>query len=108
MLNYISEVNMTMISCQFDEKGLASIINILFVVVGLKVSKSADKLRSLQPESSPFTAVIVITYMRSGSSLTGDILQHSPGAFFLYEPLRRLSFLARDRFNLTFVNGSYR
>ncbi|XP_061177766.1 carbohydrate sulfotransferase 4-like [Saccostrea echinata] len=32
--------------------------------------------------------VLVLTYLRSGSTLTGDILQQSPQAFYLYEPLK--------------------
>ena len=55
------------------------------------------------------TTVIVVTYMRSGSSLTGDILQQSPGAFYIYEPLRELEKLANQPgSNLMFVNGTVR
>ncbi|WAR04470.1 CHST5-like protein [Mya arenaria] len=34
--------------------------------------------------------VLILTYMRSGSSLTGDILQQSPGAFYVYEPIHNI------------------
>ncbi|KAL3885826.1 hypothetical protein ACJMK2_025860 [Sinanodonta woodiana] len=37
-----------------------------------------------------FTGVIVQTHFRSGSSLTGDILQQHPDSFYIYEPLRSL------------------
>ncbi|XP_048730822.1 carbohydrate sulfotransferase 1-like isoform X3 [Ostrea edulis] len=33
--------------------------------------------------------VLVLTYLRSGSTLTGDILQQSPKSFYLYEPLKK-------------------
>lgn len=57
----------------------------------------------------PFTAVIILTYMRSGSSLTGDILQQSPGAFYIYEPLHGLQRLANNPgSNITFINGTVR
>ena len=60
--------------------------------------------------SSNFTAVIILTYMRSGSSLLGDILQQSPEAFYIYEPLHILEFMRREdlRLNITFVNGTSR
>ncbi|WAR23524.1 hypothetical protein MAR_037193 [Mya arenaria] len=35
-------------------------------------------------------AVLLLTYMRTGSSLTGEILQQLPGAFYVFEPLRTL------------------
>lgn len=34
------------------------------------------------------TLTLVLTYLRSGSTLTGDILQQSPKSFYLYEPLK--------------------
>lgn len=40
--------------------------------------------------SSKFIQVLVLAYMRSGSSLTGDILQHASGSFYLYEPLHMI------------------
>ena len=59
--------------------------------------------------TSPFKAVIVLTYMRSGSSLTGDILQHAPGAFYIYEPLHSLEKSAnKPGSSITFANGTVR
>ena len=48
--------------------------------------------------------------MRSGSSLTGDILQHSPDAFYVFEPLHAYSKTIERALpiNLTYVNGSTR
>ncbi|KAK7089270.1 hypothetical protein V1264_024795 [Littorina saxatilis] len=31
--------------------------------------------------------VIILTYMRSGSSMTGDVFNHHPEVFYVYEPL---------------------
>ncbi|XP_041372030.1 carbohydrate sulfotransferase 1-like isoform X3 [Gigantopelta aegis] len=43
------------------------------------------------PKSSPKSMVIILTYMRSGSSLTGDIIQQSPDVFYVYEPLHSVN-----------------
>ena len=65
---------------------------------------------SVKPAAN-FTGVIILTYMRSGSSLTGDILQHSPNAFYVFEPLHlfnteNLPYV--KPVNMTFVNGTRR
>ena len=63
-----------------------------------------------KPTAEPVqtTAVIILTYMRSGSSLTGDILQQAPGVFYLYEPLHYLGRALAVKENVTFVNGTVR
>lgn len=33
------------------------------------------------------TQILIVAYIRSGSSLTGDILQQDPNSFYVYEPL---------------------
>ncbi|XP_021374890.1 uncharacterized protein LOC110464150 isoform X2 [Mizuhopecten yessoensis] len=38
--------------------------------------------------------VLLLTYLRSGSTLTADIIQQVPGVFYAYEPLRR--YIATD------------
>ena len=54
-------------------------------------------------------SLIILTYMRSGSSLLGDIVQHGPGAFYLYEPLHSLGRVyTHFQTNLTFLNGTVR
>ena len=61
--------------------------------------------------SSGITGVVIVTYMRSGSSLTGDILQQSPDVFYVYEPLQAFNIFntrSADATNLTFVNGTIR
>ena len=53
-----------------------------------------------------FTPVIILTYMRSGSSLTGEIMQQHPDAFYVFEPLRMLTITFRDKLPLQFLNGT--
>lgn len=59
--------------------------------------------------SSPWPVqVLVFTYMRSGSSLVGDILQHNDDAFYVYEPLRSLGARNYTTVTITFANGTKR
>ena len=37
-----------------------------------------------------FTPVVVVAYMRSGSSLTGNLIQEDPSTFYVFEPLHDL------------------
>lgn len=39
------------------------------------------------PDRSNSTQILIVAYIRSGSSLTGDILQQDPDSFYVYEPL---------------------
>ena len=34
--------------------------------------------------------IIIVTYMRSGSTLLGEIFKHHPDVFYFYEPFRRI------------------
>lgn len=38
-------------------------------------------------DRSNSTQILIVAYIRSGSSLTGDILQQDPDSFYVYEPL---------------------
>ena len=72
----------------------------------LKPPDSDNRILTSKPQHQ---SVIILTYMRSGSSLLGDIIQHSPGAFYLYEPLHSLGRVyTHFQTNLTFVNGTVR
>ncbi|KAH3828003.1 hypothetical protein DPMN_129951 [Dreissena polymorpha] len=45
--------------------------------------------------------------MRSGSSVTGEILQYSKGTFYVFEPLRVLfNYIIKNNHPLRFVNGT--
>ncbi|XP_069122578.1 carbohydrate sulfotransferase 1-like [Argopecten irradians] len=48
----------------------------------------------LSGETNPQTVVLLLTYLRSGSTLTADIIQQVPGVFYAYEPLKR--YVAND------------
>ena len=56
-------------------------LNILTVYIRLVTSaNSASVMKNIPGRTSPnFTAVIILTYMRSGSSLVGDILHTESG-----------------------------
>ncbi|XP_063420489.1 uncharacterized protein LOC134705699 [Mytilus trossulus] len=41
--------------------------------------------------------IVILTYMRSGSSLVGDILQQGKDVFYLFEPLRLAQFRLRKK-----------
>lgn len=52
-------------------------------------------------------AVLLATYMRSGSSLTGEILQQSSEAFYMFEPLH--AFIKGNMtLGLKYANGTTR
>ncbi|XP_070178774.1 carbohydrate sulfotransferase 4-like isoform X1 [Littorina saxatilis] len=48
--------------------------------------------------------VIILTYMRSGSTFTGDLFNHHPSVFYLYEPLWMLDFHFKEKEPLLFFN----
>ncbi|KAJ8316428.1 hypothetical protein KUTeg_006442 [Tegillarca granosa] len=52
--------------------------------------------------------IIILTYMRSGSTFIGDVLQEDPGVFYLFEPLRILQFMMRDNESIVYLNGNLR
>ena len=51
--------------------------------------------------------ILILTYMRSGSSLTGDIMQQSPESYYHFEPLYALN-EADVNYTVNYVNGSNR
>ncbi|XP_053408734.1 carbohydrate sulfotransferase 3-like isoform X4 [Mercenaria mercenaria] len=73
----------------------------------IKIMELNDTSGSTQTAPSP-VLVLVLTYMRSGSSLTGDILQHSPGAFFVYEPFRAIGRRNTSTYTISYANGTQR
>lgn len=56
--------------------------------------------------------VIIIAYMRTGSTLTASLLQQYPGTFYVYEPIRSLygAYTKGDRTHATlnYINGKVR
>ncbi|XP_071103182.1 carbohydrate sulfotransferase 1-like [Haliotis cracherodii] len=52
------------------------------------------------------TMVVILTYMRSGSTFTGDIVQRNPDVFYVFEPLHSVERFLRGKVNLMFFNHS--
>lgn len=50
--------------------------------------------------------VLIVSYMRSGSTLTGDIMQHFPGAFYVFEPFHSVVLRTRRGQSLMYTNGT--
>ena len=54
-------------------------------------TKQSAEAQSAEPRAGQFGAararVLLMSYMRSGSTFTGDIFQSSSAVFYLYEPL---------------------
>lgn len=68
----------------------------LFYFIGLK-----------SPASHP-TPIVILTYMRSGSSFVGDVLQQNKDVFYLFEPLRLPQFAIRKNKTYHSLNGDKR
>lgn len=57
--------------------------------------------------SESVSMTLILGYMRSGSSLTGDIVHCNHGNFYIFEPLHGLIELAIKRNKpVTFLNGT--
>ncbi|KAJ8302910.1 hypothetical protein KUTeg_019306 [Tegillarca granosa] len=52
--------------------------------------------------------ILILTYMRSGSTLTGDIMQQDPQSFYLFEPFRLIAHGIRDGKEFSYLNGQKR
>lgn len=52
--------------------------------------------------------VVILTYMRSGSSFFGEVLQASDDVFYLFEPLRTVQFHFRKSNTFYYLNGKNR
>ena len=52
--------------------------------------------------------VVIVSYMRSGSTLTADILQHSQGTVYVFEPFHSVIVRTRQRQPLLYLNGTTR
>lgn len=73
-------------------------------------SKTAHQLQS-PSANSEIRPIIILSTFRSGSTLTGDILQQAQDSFYLYEPLNPLNYLmygVKNATRLQLVNGSTR
>nr|XP_034301080.1 uncharacterized protein LOC117681315 isoform X2 [Crassostrea gigas] len=62
----------------------------------LKKRQSRASLGIKNSTGSGPVPVVILTYMRSGSSFCGDVLQASDDVFYLFEPLRNVQFHFRN------------
>ncbi|XP_070209220.1 carbohydrate sulfotransferase 1-like [Littorina saxatilis] len=60
--------------------------------------KDGKRVDSTEGEMWQPHKVLLFTYGRSGSSLTGDVIDHSPDVYYVFEPLKKLT---RHRVNAT-------
>lgn len=76
-----------------------------------------DKITRIQPDFPTTTGettgsrahiIAIVSYMRSGSTLTGDILQHFPGSMYVFEPFHSLVLRARTGRPLFYLDGTVR
>lgn len=58
------------------------------------------------PSESRAHIIAIVSYMRSGSTLTADILQHFPGAMYVFEPFHSLVLRIRRGLPLIYLNGT--
>ncbi|KAK3109015.1 hypothetical protein FSP39_021188 [Pinctada imbricata] len=54
-----------------------------------KVDKGQDQVKD-HNQRLGFTPVLLLAYLRSGSSFTADIIQQAPNTFFVFEPLMNI------------------
>ncbi|KAL4225447.1 hypothetical protein ACF0H5_016137 [Mactra antiquata] len=122
--DYCSGTGMVLRNHYFVILGGMFMVYVIFTMSGTHDTFSANTLQAsnmssgimkiakyLKPEfvftgTRDNVQVLLLTYMRSGSSLTGDILQHSPGAFYVYEPLHSLGNRNPSKFTIKFANGT--
>ncbi|KAH3835151.1 carbohydrate sulfotransferase 1-like [Dreissena polymorpha] len=74
---------------------------LIFCKIGLNKTSSRNFVSQVvitttdRPQTTPKTSsdaqiILVVAYMRTGSTLLGEILHQIPGSFYLFEPLRTL------------------
>ncbi|KAL5013650.1 hypothetical protein ScPMuIL_007920 [Solemya velum] len=66
------------------------------------------EITARMPGFSNRSFIVILTYMRSGSSLTGDILQQHPGSFYIFEPLHRTTKVMKEGQPIFMQNGQAR
>lgn len=94
-------------------KGLSMAQHLLEKTVKTENSNNSKGAQPLQSptSNSEIRPIIILSTFRSGSTLTGDILQQAQDSFYLYEPLNPLNYLmygVQNTTRLQLVNGSTR
>ncbi|XP_060582543.1 carbohydrate sulfotransferase 3-like isoform X2 [Ruditapes philippinarum] len=80
------------------------ILGILSIVITVSILKPMSVF--LHAKGENYTGVVILTYMRSGSSVTGDILQQNNNVFYVFEPLRILQDLIKHEKPVQWFNGT--
>ncbi|XP_076112998.1 carbohydrate sulfotransferase 1-like isoform X2 [Mytilus galloprovincialis] len=101
-----SVIVLGMIACLLVFKSYFN--NVLFMTD--QSSKESLRLKELTDTDNHVhpTPIVILTYMRSGSSLVGDILQQSKDVFYLFEPLRLPQFRLRKKQPYYSLDGNER
>ncbi|XP_061193459.1 carbohydrate sulfotransferase 1-like isoform X2 [Saccostrea echinata] len=74
----------------------------------IDVSSNKSKIQhTTQTTSSNVTQILIIAYIRSGSSMTGDILQQDPDSFYVYEPLHFTEKMGKKLQSVQLLNGKF-
>lgn len=81
-------------------RNLSIVLCIGYAIVGLSLwfttqtknsftKEKSDKggQLSLRYQQPSFTPVVIVAYMRTGSTLTGNLIQQDPSVFYVFEPL---------------------
>ncbi|XP_060079159.1 carbohydrate sulfotransferase 6-like [Ylistrum balloti] len=64
--------------------------------------------QTLPPITPTHSMVLVVAYMRSGSSFLGDILQQDDSSFYVYEPLKDANDRIENNQSIALYNGTNR
>ncbi|XP_033758191.1 carbohydrate sulfotransferase 5-like [Pecten maximus] len=72
------------------------------------IHEQSSKGKNIQNHGRAPIPIILLTYMRSGSSFLGSVLQANPDVYYLFEPLHAVQFAVRSKETFTFLDGSYR
>ena len=69
------------------------------------LSNYSDLFSKSVPIVSNATIVLIVAYMRTGSTLTGSLFQEYPGNFYAFEPIRAVydTFLESKRRNMSYT-----
>ncbi|XP_069142273.1 carbohydrate sulfotransferase 1-like [Argopecten irradians] len=71
-----------------------------------EASNFSDRYDQVEYTGAPH--VLILTYMRSGSTLIGDILQHHANSTYAFEPLRFIEEYVRTGKEVHYLNGTHR
>ncbi|XP_060073929.1 carbohydrate sulfotransferase 1-like [Ylistrum balloti] len=79
-------------------------------IVGADEEKDIDRKdpTAIPTDVSGPIPILLVTYMRSGSSFVGDLLKANPETFYSFEPLHKLQFDVRQNKSILYFDGTMR